>query len=67
VRGIETSWTAGRVLRLNLLYPVNKGYADSVGVERTPTFILYGPDGRERKRWVDTAPEVAELSLPPEG
>ena len=54
-------WTAGRIIRLNTVSPVNRAYADSLGVTDTPTFILFDATGHEQRRWLKEAPTLAEL------
>ncbi len=56
-------WKSGRVLRLNITWSqAVKDYAYVIGVERTPTFILYDAQGEVLKRWIGKAPELDELS-----
>jgi hypothetical protein len=50
------------MLRLNVSSEVNQQFADTYYVQTTPTFILFDAAGREQRRWVETAPTVAELS-----
>lgn len=40
--------------------PEQKYYAEEMGVERVPTFIVFGPDGKERGRIVET-PKISIL------
>ena len=69
---MEAEWKAGRVLRLNMVIG-RRGFAASdgpgpvddmareLGVERTPTFILFDASGDEVGRWVDSPPTREEL------
>ena len=62
VSRLTGSWTAGRILRLNMLLDeTNQRFAEEVHVERTPTYILFDAAGQEVKRWVGELPELAEL------
>jgi len=61
VSRLQNQWTFGRVLRLNILSTVNKEYAKTIGVERTPTFLLFDAQGQELRRWLDKAPRLDEL------
>jgi hypothetical protein len=63
VSSLEEQWRAGRVLRLNITFnQVVQEYARSLGVESTPTFLLFDAQGQEAKRWVGKAPELDELT-----
>ena len=60
---LKTEWKAGRALRLNMVNgpgPVDD-MARELGVERTPTFILFDASGDEVGRWVDSPPTREEL------
>jgi thioredoxin-related protein len=61
VSSVAKEWKAGRVLRLNTGSEVHREYADRIGVTDTPTFILFDPAGKERRRWVRDAPPLADL------
>jgi hypothetical protein len=61
VNRLEEDWVNGRIIRLNTIDQINKAYADSIGVETTPTFILFDASGKEQQRWVSTAPTLEEL------
>ena len=58
---VAEDWKTGRVLRLNVSSPVNRAYADKVGIAETPTFILFDKAGKEQRRWVRAAPKLADL------
>lgn len=59
---LTQTWKTGRVLRLNLFgNDVNKKFSESLGVATTPTYVLFGPDGVERKRWAGDLPPLSEL------
>lgn len=58
---ISAKWESGRVLQLNMSYPVVQDYASQLNVERTPTFILFDRQGQEMQRWVGSPPDLDEL------
>jgi hypothetical protein len=59
---LTRSWTFGRIVRLNLLLArANEAFARELGVERTPTYVLFDAAGQEVKRWVGRVPAAAEL------
>ena len=59
---LTRSWTFGRIVRLNLAFgKANEAFARDLGVERTPTYVLFDADGQEVKRWVGRVPTAAEL------
>ncbi len=61
VNRIAEDWTAGRVVRLNLITDINKAIAEKLEVTDTPTFILFDAQGNELERWVRDAPPLEEL------
>jgi hypothetical protein len=62
VSRLNESWKSGRVLRLNLRWTeVNQQYSKEMKVERTPTWILFDPEGNEVERWVDNLPTLEQL------
>ena len=61
VNRIADEWENGRVLRLNVSFEFIQVYASQVGVEQTPTFILFDAQGEEMQRWVGSAPDWDEL------
>ena len=71
---LEAEWKAGRILRLNMVigrrgFDVSDGpgpvddMATELGVERTPTFILFDASGGVVGRWVGSPPAQEELPL----
>lgn len=65
VSRIAKEWKTGKVLRLNVGEFVgskaNQRFADRIGVQTTPTFILFDKDGQEQCRWVGEAPTLSDL------
>jgi len=61
VSRIESAWTAGTVLRLNMITDVNEAYAERLNVTTTPTFILFNAAGVEVDRWLLETPPLEEL------
>jgi hypothetical protein len=61
VRRLERDWSAGRVVTLDVMDPQIRQYANEVGFEVTPTFILLDAQGNELRRWVGRAPGLNEL------
>lgn len=61
VSRLAREWTAGKVMRLNLSSTINKQYAERLGVQTTPTFILFDGEGQELGRWVGKSPALADL------
>jgi thioredoxin-related protein len=62
VSRLTETWKLGRVLRLNLPFAeANKAFAGELGVEGTPTFVLFDASGQELRRWAGKAPAVEEL------
>ena len=59
--GLEREWTAGRVIRVNVLTPAGRTFAERHGFQATPTFILFDGRGNEVHRWVGHPPQVSEL------
>lgn len=58
---IEAAWSAGRVLRLNMITAVNESFAEQMHVTTTPTFILFDAAGVEQDRWLLEAPNLEDL------
>lgn len=58
---IEGAWTAGTVLRLNMITEVNEAYAEKKDVTTTPTFILFDAAGVEQNRWELEPPPLEDL------
>lgn len=61
VRRLERAWSAGRVVTLDVMDPQIRQYANEVGFEVTPTFILFDAQGNDLRRWVGRAPGLNEL------
>ncbi|MEA3337058.1 MAG: hypothetical protein U9R25_14200 [Chloroflexota bacterium] len=59
---LEDQWTDGRVVTLDVMDPQIRRFAEDVGFEVTPTFILYDAQGNELNRWVGKAPALEELT-----
>jgi hypothetical protein len=60
VDGLQRSWTAGQVIRVDILTPIGREFADRHGFDGTPTFVLFNGAGREVGRW-RTPPSINEL------
>ncbi|HSN75351.1 MAG TPA: hypothetical protein VL334_09750 [Anaerolineae bacterium] len=64
VQRLERDWTEGHVVTLDIMKPLIRQFANEVGFEATPTFILYDAQGDELQRWVGRAPSLDELQRP---
>lgn len=60
VDGLERDWTAGQVLRLDILTPVGREFGQRHAFQYTPTFILFDAAGKELARW-QRPPSLDEL------
>jgi thioredoxin-related protein len=61
VDGLEREWKAGQVIRVDVLTPLGRSFADQHGFQATPTFILFDGHGNEVRRWVGRPPSLNEL------
>jgi len=57
---LEQAWNAGRVIRVDILTPAGRAFADQHGFVGTPTFVLFDGAGIERARW-QRPPALDEL------
>ena len=51
VDGLERDWTAGQVIRLDILTPLGREFGRQHNFDYMPTFILFDGSGREIDRW----------------
>jgi thioredoxin-related protein len=62
VSSLEGQWKKGRIIQVNLTFSTaSKEFAERLGVQATPTFILFDSDGEEQRRWTSTVPKLGEL------
>jgi thioredoxin-related protein len=62
VSRLVDQWKSGRILRVNLTFSkASKEFADRLGVQATPTFILFNADGNQQRRWTSIVPKIDEL------
>ena len=61
VDGLEREWTAGQVIRLDVLTPAGRDFGRRHDFQYTPTFILFDASGRELARW-QRPPSLGELA-----
>jgi thioredoxin-related protein len=62
VSSLESQWKNGRIIQVNLTFSTaSKEVADRLGVQATPTFILFDADGVEQRRWTSSVPKLGEL------
>jgi len=61
VKRLESEWRSGQVVTLDVMDPRIRSYAEEVGFEVTPTFILYDPQGQEVRRWIGQTPDLDQL------
>ena len=59
--GLEREWTAGHVIRVNVLTPGGRAFAERHGFQATPTFVLFDDQGNQVRRWVGRPPQLSEL------
>lgn len=57
---LEQDWTQGRVVRVDILTPIGREFANQHRFEGTPTFVLFDGAGQEVARW-RRPPELGEL------
>ena len=62
VDGLEHDWTAGQVLRLDILTLVGREFGRLHGLQYTPTFVLFDSKGLEVSRWTGRPPVLRELN-----
>jgi hypothetical protein len=58
---LEQDWTTGRIVRVDILTPVGREFANQHGFQGTPTFVLFDGAGQEIARW-RRPPELSELT-----
>jgi thioredoxin-related protein len=58
---LEQDWTAGRVMRVDVLTPAGRAFADRHAFQGTPTFVLFDANGNEVRRWQGSPPALSEL------
>lgn len=61
MKRLEKQWDEGQLVTLDVLDPQIRDFADQVGFEVTPTFILFDGQGNEVRRWVGRVPDAGEL------
>lgn len=59
--GLERSWQAGQVIRLDIQTPVGHAFGALNDFQYTPTFILFDGSGVEVGRWRGRPPTLQEL------
>ncbi len=59
---LKAEWTTGQILRVDVLTPVGREFANQHGFEGTPTFVLFDGAGSEVQRWRGKPPELRELT-----
>jgi len=57
---LEQAWARGRMIRVDILTPIGRAFADRHAFEGTPTFVLFDGAGREVARWRQPPP-LSEL------
>jgi len=62
VDGLEHDWTAGQVIRLDILTPVGREFGRLHGFQYTPTFVLFDSKGLEISRWMGRPPALSDLN-----
>jgi thioredoxin-related protein len=58
---LKRDWTTGRIVRVDILTPVGRGFANQHDFQGTPTFVLFDGAGHEVARW-RRPPELSELT-----
>ncbi|HZY44680.1 MAG TPA: hypothetical protein VFF70_08025 [Anaerolineae bacterium] len=53
-------WTTGQIIRVDILTPIGREFADGHNFEGTPTFVLFNRSGQEINRW-RRPPSINEL------
>ena len=59
---LKTDWKTGQILRVDVLTPVGREFANLHGFEGTPTFVLFDAAGNEVARWRGQPPELKDLN-----
>ena len=59
---LKIDWKTGQILRVDVLTPIGREFANQHGFEGTPTFVLFDAAGIEVKRWRGQPPELSELN-----
>lgn len=59
---LKEDWKAGQVLRVDVLTPVGREFANQHSFEGTPTFVLFDGAGNEVQRWRGRPPELKDLT-----
>ena len=58
---LEQDWTTGQIVRVDILTPVGREFANRHDFQGTPTFVLFDDAGNEVQRWRGRPPELSEL------
>ena len=58
---LEQDWTTGQIVRVDILTPVGREFADQHAFQGTPTFVLFDGTGNEVRRWRGRPPELKDL------
>lgn len=58
---LQSEWTTGQVVRVNILEAVGREFARAHAFEGTPTFVLFDGAGREVRRWRGGPPTLADV------
>ncbi len=61
VSELEKNWTRGILLQLEMQEAGPRAFGRSVGFVNTPSFMLFGADGRLLRRWDRGVPALSEL------
>ncbi len=59
---LKEDWKTGQILRVDVLTPVGREFAQQHGFEGTPTFVLFDGAGKEVNRWRGRPPALTELA-----
>lgn len=59
---LKDDWQTGQILRVDILTPVGREFADQHDFQGTPTFVLFDGAGNEVQRWRGRPPELRELT-----
>lgn len=57
---LQADWKTGQLVRVDILTPVGREFANQHHFEGTPTFVLFDGAGQEVTRW-RRPPELREL------
>jgi hypothetical protein len=58
---LKEDWKTGQILRVDVLTPVGREFANQHGFEGTPTFVLFDGAENEASRWRGQPPALNEL------